>query len=174
MKKLLLTVCNGNIHRSVIAAACIDRKIRDKGLTNRYEVLSRGLQGTQGTEPSRHKNLRDYPMEWPLTEPFLRELDIEIADDQATTPITRTIAERASIILAMDRPVLSQKQNSLLNQFPDLSTKMLLFSELAGKIEDVPDVGGVADVTIHRASVEMIHSIIEKHFEDLLHLASNK
>src|SRR3989344_2190019 len=110
MKKLILTVCNGNIHRSVIAAACIDRKIRDQGLTTRYEVLSRVLQGTQGTKPPLHKNLRDYPMEWPLTEPSLRELGIEIAEGQAATPITRAIAERASVILAMDQLVLSQKQ----------------------------------------------------------------
>lgn len=173
MKKLIVTVCNGNIHRSVIAAACIRDMIDNRNLKARYEVLSRGLQGTMGTDASKHRNLRDYPVEWPLTAPVLSELDIEIAIDQQATPITLSVVERASLILAMDRLVLSRKRNSLLNQFPDLRSKMLLFRQIAGKIEDVPDTGGVTDPVVHRQAVYMIYTTIRSHFDELLRLVES-
>lgn len=173
MSKLILTVCKGNIHRSVIAAACIQEMIVRRGLAARYEVMSRGLQGTMKTKPSEHRNLRDYPMEWPLTKPVLEELGIEIATDQQSTPITQDVAERASLILAMDSLVLSELPNSLIKQFPTLGKKLRLFTQIAGRSDDVPDTGGVSDPVAHRFAVCVIHSTVLNHFDDLLTLIDN-
>ncbi len=50
MKKLIMTVCKGNIHRSVIAALCVKKTIKELGLESEYEIMSRGLQGSAGTD----------------------------------------------------------------------------------------------------------------------------
>jgi len=174
MKKSILFVCNGNIHRSVIAAICAQSIIQRHNLSNRYESFSRGLQGSYGTNPPRHPNLRDYTGEWALTSPALKEIGVEIPLDQKATPITREIAERASLILAMDRLVLSEKPNSLLRQFPDLALKMHLFSEIGSTLEDIPDPAGKKDALLHQQVVLTINSMLQNNLETLLSIANGE
>jgi protein-tyrosine-phosphatase len=47
--KTVLVVCNGNIHRSVIAEFCLNKALEEMNLSKRLIAISRGLQGTLGT-----------------------------------------------------------------------------------------------------------------------------
>ncbi len=172
MSKVILFVCNGNIHRSVIAALSTARLLNERGLDGEYEVLSRGLQGTMGTSLPRHRNLREYAHEWAQSGPPLAEIGLDIPKGQQSTPITRQVAELASAIFAMDNLVLSTKPNSLANQFPDLRTKMHLFGEIAGTLDDVPDPAGKDDPSLHRDVVHTIDSTLRQHLDTLLQFAN--
>lgn len=171
MKKLILTVCNGNIHRSVIAALCIEKALTERNLGEKYEVLSRGVQGTCGTTPTSFPNLMRYEREWSLTRPLLEEIGIEIPEDQTATPVDADVAEKASIILAMEKRVLLDLPNSLANQFPDCALRMRLFSEIAGEVKEIPDCFGQTDPKLYRDAILTIHSTVQTHIETLLRLA---
>ena len=109
MKKIILIVCHGNMHRSVIAEQCINKALQQSGLESAYRVLSRGTQGTGGEDLPEHKNLRDYENEWLLTKPVLEEIGITIPVDQVATPINARIVEEAALILAMEVRCASHK-----------------------------------------------------------------
>lgn len=165
--KLVLVVCNGNIHRSVIAEYCLNRELKKKGLNDKFIVVSSGLQGTFGTKIPQGKNLCDYPLEWRLSSPILSELNIDISK-HCTTQIDVFIVEKASLILAMDCGVLIDKTNSLVKQFPKHAYKMRLFRELEGNPIDIPDCFGSSDVVLHRRVIKLINVISEKYIDVLL------
>ncbi|PIT93859.1 hypothetical protein COU00_02090, partial [Candidatus Falkowbacteria bacterium CG10_big_fil_rev_8_21_14_0_10_43_11] len=106
--KIILAVCSGNIHRSVIAERCINRVLKKNGMDGEFVVVSRGLQTTS---PPVGKNLRDYEAEWLASSPVLQEIGIDISDAKST-PVDISIVEKASLIIAMDRGVLIDKVNS--------------------------------------------------------------
>lgn len=168
MEKIILTVCKGNIHRSVIAAACINRVLIRRGMSKTFRVISRGLQGSFGTAPPRRPSILDYPEEWALTAPALHERNIEIPMNQTATPVSLSDVEGASVILAMDKYVLDEKPESLMNQFPDHRLRMFLFMELAGLSVDVPDCAGKRDLSAFSSVTEMIYSTVENNFDVLL------
>lgn len=171
MKKLILTVCKGNIHRSVIAALCIENALKKLGLGSEYEIISRGLQGSAGTDMPRFPNIMSYPNEWSLTKPTLEEIGIEIPLSQKATPITEDIISRASLILAMDQSVLYTSPNSLIKQFPNFGFKMRLFQELTGKADDITDCEGRKDVETFRNIALAINSVAQNHIAYLIELA---
>lgn len=175
MKKLILTVCNGNIHRSVIAALCIAKQLKERGKEEDYEVLSRGLQGTCGTLLPISRNLRDYDSEWELSSPFLERIGLVLPESQIATPIDRAVAERAALILVMDCDVLCGRLKSLADnlakQFPECGFKMRLYRELRGEIGGFHDCFGEKDPERHREVIEEIHSIACERFEMITKLA---
>ena len=166
--RMILVVCNGNMHRSVIAEECIKNALNKNGLTEEYFVLSRGLQGTGGTKPPKYPNLRNYPLEWSLTEPILDELDITIPTDKVSTPIDEKIVTESSLIIAMENGVLFTKENSLVRQFPKMRFKMKLFTELEDKADDIVDLYSQKDPAIVRREVMRIDSIVKTHLRQLL------
>ncbi len=170
MKKLILTVCEGNIHRSVIVALCIEKALKGLCLESKYEITSRGLQGSAGTSMPRFPNLKSYPTEWLLTAPVLEEIGIEIPLSQIATPVTKDIVGNASLILAMDRMVLCGLPHSLVNQFPNFGFKMRLFRELAGNIDDITDCAGKTDPKIYRDVILTINSVVQNHVANILKL----
>ena len=135
MKKLIVTVCKGNIERSVLATLCIARELAKLPDGNDYVVESRGIQGMPGEPVSAHSNLMLYGEVWPLAAPVLEEFGLEWPRDKLSTPMTFEIATEASVIYAMDRKVLEK----LYTAFPSLSGKIRLFGELTGNAEDVAD-----------------------------------
>lgn len=163
-KKLVLTVCSGNIHRSVIAQLCLGRELVNIRKETELEILSRGIQGMMGTEAPKYFNLRSYKMEYRHTEPCLSEIGIKIPLNQQAIPIDKAIVEQASLILAMDESVLG----SLIWQFSGHSSKMRLFMELVGKKEDVPDCGGVNDATFHRKVVMSINEVAKAGIHNMI------
>jgi len=171
MSHLILTVCKGNIHRSVIAEACINKYLKELGLESGFKVVSRGLKGSCGTAMSEFLNMRCYPLEWGHTEPILRELGIEIPETKIATPINENIVEEASLILAMDSEVLCGFTNCLVNQFPKFGFKMRLFSEMTGDVRDVLDCAGKTDTEMYRQVNLAIHSTARTGIQKICRLA---
>lgn len=172
MKKLILMVCRGNIHRSVIAEACLNQRLAAEGLSDRYEVESRGLQGAAGTKSAEYSNIRGYPNTWPRAEPSLNALGIDIPVDKISTPITREDAEKAAVIFALDHVVLRDEPGSALQtQFPDLVGKMRLLRSIEGADNDVPDCGEHGSEDDFTATTVLIHQAIDTYFNEIIRLA---
>lgn len=163
--KIILVVCSGNIHRSVIAEYCINQALKKNGLDKEFIAVSRGIQTAS---PPVGKNLKDYRDEWLASSPILQEIGIGISDARST-PVDLSIVEKASLILAMDRSVLVDKPNSLTKQFPAQGYKTWLFRELEGKTGDVPDCFGSNDSNLHRRVIELIENISRENLGTLLH-----
>ncbi|OHA24279.1 MAG: hypothetical protein A3G52_02070 [Candidatus Taylorbacteria bacterium RIFCSPLOWO2_12_FULL_43_20] len=171
MSHLILTVCKGNIHRSVLAEACISKYLQELGLEGSFKVASRGLQGTCGTAMPKFPNMRCYSLEYGYTEPILQELEIEIPETKIATPIDEGIVQKASLILAMNSEVLCGFANCLVNQFPKFGFKMRLFSEMAGDIRDVPDCAGKTDTEMYRQVNLTIHATAKNGIQKMCQLA---
>lgn len=105
IEKIILLICNGNIHRSPIAEYCLKRSLRDNGLEGILTIVSRSIQGAFGAIPPRGKNLKDYHLEWSLSNPVLKELGIDIFS-HCSTPVNESIIGEALFILCMDKSTL--------------------------------------------------------------------
>lgn len=167
MKKLVVCVCRGNIHRSVIAEHCFNLIFRCQGLDKKLFAISRGIQGSRNTDHPKYPNLYSHEKELAFSKPFLRQIGVCIPKEQRAIPIDSTVAEQASIILAMGHKVLIADQNSLVLQFPEYGYKMRLFSELAGRFEDLPDCCGSDDIELYQQTIMMINLIATKHIDML-------
>lgn len=165
-KKAIVFVCKGNIHRSAIAEQVFLHILKKKGLDTKFDVISRGIQGSAGTKPTMHKNIRKYE-EWEAAKPSLEEFDIDITRHKAK-PISKSVASRAAVIIAFDRIILEDDEVALLRQFPEFREKIHLLSELDGKMEDIQDCQGKKDVAFHRAVTKRIHDILTNHWEKLI------
>lgn len=166
ISKVVLVVCSGNIHRSVIAEHCLRKALEQ--YEGQFVVVSRGIQGTCGTRPPKGRNLRDYPKEWSCTKTVLDELGLVIPVEQQAMPVDLATVQSAAVILAMDRGVLLDRPNSLVRQFPQCGHKMRLFMELSGRPEDVPDCGSSGDPVLHRQVVTLIYTIAHAYVDVLL------
>ncbi|PIU10858.1 hypothetical protein COT27_00955 [Candidatus Kuenenbacteria bacterium CG08_land_8_20_14_0_20_37_23] len=164
-RKVVLTVCSGNIHRSVIAQLCLSRELVNIGREMEFTVLSRGIQGTMGTIAPKYPNLLFYEMERRHTQPCLEEIGIKMPSGQKAMLIDEQIVKQVSLILAMDQEVLRTKCTpegvpmSLIDQFPGHISKMHLFMELVGRKEDVTDCGGKDDAALHQDVVMSINEV---------------
>ena len=173
MKKIIVFVCNGNIHRSVVAEACLKQEIGIKGIDNLFEVISRGLQGSAGTNPPKYKNLSEYPLEWAIQKPILANLGLDITK-HISRPINHEVVKKASLIIAMDKKVFVKLPNSLIKQFPEYGHKMKLFMELEGKQKNTPDCFGSFDAKLHRYVDELIVRVIKDKLNELINLLKEK
>ncbi len=172
-QKIVLTVCKGNIHRSVIAAASITKLLEERSLGGSIAVRSRGLQGAFGFAPPRRPSIRDYPEEWALTQPGIESLGIVIPDDQTATPITINDVAEAHLILAMDAMVRDAVLEGFRDEMPLLSEKTMLFMELGGVSEDVPDLDGKRSLKLFDRVTEVIYRTAEANFSTLVRLVSS-
>lgn len=169
MKKLIVFVCNGNIHRSVVAEKFLTKILKGEKLDNKFSVASYGLQGIKGAAKPLHKNLKGYLNEWNAALPTLREFKIAHALARHNSrSIAPTVAEKATIIIAMDKKTYSGKKNSLVNQFPDEKNKIHLFSELTKNHKDIKDPFGSEDLNLHQDIIENIYSTIKKNLKTIL------
>jgi len=165
-RKLIVFVCKGNIHRSAIAEQILKKLFKEKGLNNKFDVISRGVQGSAGTRPTMHKNITKYE-EWEISKPSLEELNIDITKHKAR-PITKYVANKADVIIAFDKVILENHEVALIKQFPEFCNKIHLLSELEGKIEDIPDCKGIEDPEFHRVVTKRIHYILNNHWKELI------
>jgi protein-tyrosine-phosphatase len=165
-KKTIVFVCAGNIHRSAIAEQVLKKILKDKGLDNQFEIISRGIKGSAGTQPTAHKNITKYN-EWSASRPSLEELGIDITKHEAK-PISEDIAEKADVMIAFDRIVLETDPVSLVRQFSKFRGKIHLLSELEGKADDIPDCKDNQDPEFHRIVTKRIYDILTNHWEGII------
>ena len=166
-KKLIVFVCRGNIHRSPIGEQVLKKLLKERGLEDKFEVISRGISGTAGTKPPEYKNILGYPEELKASKPTLRKLNIDITKHEAR-PITEDIVKKAVAIIAMDKYVHFYLPHSLVNQFPLYKNKIHLLTQLEGKNQDIPDCRGFEDPEFHRAVIERIYNVLNNHFDTLM------
>jgi len=167
MKKLIIFICNGNIHRSVIAAECLRNMCKEKRIGLNLLVDSYGLQGTKGTIPPKHKNLSEYPKEWSAAKPVLQKLGIDISKHNSQK-ISASVMKKASVVIAMDNKVYSRAENSLTKQFPSYIDKIHRFSELTMNHRVIKDPAGSGDEKLHRKIIRNIHSALNEKYKDIL------
>lgn len=167
MKKYIIFICNGNIHRSVIAAACLRKIFSELGIVEEFSIESYGLQGTDGTMKPKYSHLSEYPEEWNAARPTLARLGIDISQRSCLT-ISPEIMQAASTVIAMDQRVYSEANNSLVRQFPNQMNKIHLFSELTSDHSSIPDPAGSGDEELHRNIIETIFSALSKNYGKIL------
>jgi protein-tyrosine-phosphatase len=162
MKKMILFVCKGNTHRSVVAEICLRQILKEFGFNEEFEVASRGISGCCGTVMSKYVNMTELIENWLITKPILEELGVDLSEvsSHIARSITREDIEKASIVFAMELDVLGGDSknliNSLIGQFPEHSSKIHFFGELDGNTGDIPDCGKSKDKQLHRLINERI------------------
>ena len=167
MKKFIVFVCNGNIHRSVIAAESLRKILNERRIGQIFFVDSYGLQGTKGTDLSKHKHLSEYPKEWEAAKPTLQKLDIDISK-HSFQKISAAVMKKASVVIAMDNKVYSRAKNSLVSQFPNYLGKIHRFSELTQQHRVINDPAGSGSEKLHRKIINDIHSVLNKKYKNIL------
>lgn len=173
-RKIIMAVCKGNIHRSVVAEACINKLLKERGFGGRYVAISRGIRGTAGMRTLAERNLQDYPQDWERNKPSLETIGIDISA-HACTPISHNDVECAAVILVMDRKVFDAPEYGpacLVMQFPSHQHKMHLFLELEGTAEGIEDCGAGAAEEQYRHVNERIHQVLQEHLDVLMRWAS--
>lgn len=119
-------VCDGNIHRSVIAAEFLRKILKERKIGQKLSIDSYGLQGAKGTDLPKHKHLSEYPEEWKAAKPILQKLGIDISK-HGFQKSSGTVMKKASVAIAMDNKVYSTAKNSLMNQFSNYAEKSIVF-----------------------------------------------
>jgi protein-tyrosine-phosphatase len=149
-----------------VAEIYLKQLLKEKNYVKNIHVISRGIQGSTGTTPPKHKNITQYPLEWSITKPILEKLRVNTSslNRHKAKPITMEVMKQSSVIFAMDQIVLKD----LLAQFPTYKNKLRLFTELIGKREDIPDCGGSSKIRLHRYVNERIIEIIKRGFDNLI------
>ncbi len=167
MKKLIVFICNGNIHRSVIAAESLRKMFKERKIGSKFLVDSYGLQGTKGTEMPKHNHLSEYPKEWEAAKPTLQKLGIDISKHNFQK-ISASVMKRASVVIAMDNKVYLGAKNSLTKQFPNYKEKIHRFSELTMNHVVLKDPAGSGSEKLHKKIIGDIHSMLAKKYKDIL------
>ncbi|MDO8590826.1 MAG: hypothetical protein Q7R65_02500 [bacterium] len=167
MKKLIVFICNGNVHRSVIAAKSLRKILKARKVDQSFFVDSYGLQGTKGTDLPKHKHLSEYPREWSAAKPILQKLGIDISNHRFQK-ISGAVMKKASMVIAMDNKVYSTAKNSLMKQFPNYAEKIHRFSELSINHKMIKDPVGSGSEKLHRKIIEDIYFTLTKKYKDIL------
>lgn len=172
MKKNIIFICNGNIHRSVIAEKSLIKILQENGLDNKFSVASYGLQGTKGTAKPLRRNLKEYPKEYKAALPTLRKFKIDI-DNHSFQRVTLNVIKKASLVIAMDEKVYLEAENSLLKQFSELKHKIHIFSELTKNHEDIKDPFGNTDFKLHQSIIKNIYFTMKNKINTILDWTNN-
>lgn len=175
-KKTILIVDMGNIMRSVIAETLIARKLADDGLADRYEVISRGIQGTPASPVAPgHGNLSFYNVAngsnaWESSLPALEQLGIaDAVKEHKATVVSARDFEKAAIVIVTDEKEINNPEWGLNTQFPGFREKMIVIGELVGSSEGVADAyqagtaGNKYETTVYRVA-----NIIDQGYRNLL------
>lgn len=167
MNKLIVFICNGNIHRSVIAAESLRKILKERKIGVGFFVESYGLQGTKRTDLPKHKHLSEYPREWKAAKPTLQKFGIDISK-HSFQKISGAVMKKASVVIAMDDKVYSRAKNSLMKQFPNQAYKIHRFSELIPRHQIIKDPAGCSDEMLHKKTIESIYFTLNKKYKKIL------
>jgi len=168
-KKLIVSVCRGNIARSAVAEKIIENELFNTGLIDKYSSISRGTQGTSvDPQPVKFPNITYYEKLYEDSKPSLEKLNIDLSS-HISTPIDKNIAQEASILLAMDK----KTKQALLVLFPEQEKKVHMFSELINEDRDIVDPEGVSGTEKQEKIFTEIQNTIIQGFQKLLSLVNN-
>jgi protein-tyrosine-phosphatase len=175
-KKTILIVDMGNIMRSVIAQELIKQKLAADGLSDQYDVLSRGIQGTPASPvvPT-HDNLSYYNKAngsnaWESSEPALKKLGIEEAlKKHKATVVSAADLESASIVVVTDAKVMDNPKYGLKAQFPGYEKKMILITALVGSNKGIADAYQAGTKgNKYESTIYQVADIVARGYKNLL------
>jgi len=175
-KKTILIVDMGNIMRSVIAQELIKQKLDADGLSDQYDVSSRGIQGTRASPvvPT-HANLSYYNKAngsnaWESSEPALKKLGIEEAfKKHKATVVSAADLASATIVIVTDAKVMDDPKFGLKVQFPGYDKKMILITELVGSGEGIADAYQAGTKgNKYESTVYKVADIVARGYQNLL------
>ena len=175
-KKTILIVDMGNIMRSVIAEELLTRKIAADGLSDAYEVDSRGIQGTPASPvvPS-HASLAFYNAAngsnaWDASEPALAKLGlVEAFHEHKATVVSEKDLAGADIIVVTDDKIRNNEVYGLNIQFPGYDDKIVLITELVGSGEGIADAYESGDKgNKYEKTVYTVADVIERGYPELM------
>lgn len=143
----IMFICTGNICRSAMAHAIMQKKIAESG--KKSEIYSCGIYAEDGDVPTRE------------AINVMKKYNVDLTSHRATN-IKKSNIENMDIILVA---TLAHKQ-MVINMYPKLKEKVYTMKEFAGYKEnlDIKDPWGFDEKTYERCAEEII-SCIEKYLE---------
>jgi protein-tyrosine phosphatase len=139
----ILFICTGNLCRSPMAAAMMNERLRQAGISH-IRARSAGTWAPDGASPPFN------------TVRAMAERGLDIQGHRAHN-VTEADVAAASLVLAMTRDHIE----ALRLDFPAHAGKILLFSEMAGRRFDVPDPYG-SPLPAYRQVADVIASVLEE------------
>ena len=150
--RTVIFVCTGNICRSPMAEAFLNRILAREGLAD-YEVRSAGVWASDGRPAS------------PYAIQVMARRGIDISGHRAHS-MTQADVEEADLILAM----ASEHAEAMETLLPQYKPKIHLLSEMAGRHYDIPDPGG-GPLYEYLQCADELEDLIEGSYHQILKLA---
>jgi len=152
----VLFICTANQFRSPIAETCLKQKLKDLGEVENWRVSSAGTWAEKGLPAH------------PMAVKAAAGVGLDLSEHRSK-PVTPRLLDRSDLVVVMEK----DHKEALLTEFPLMNAKIILLTELVGETNsNVPDP--VVD-KCHDADevTEMICSLIDAGFDNLLTLASS-
>ncbi len=148
----ILFVCTANICRSPMACALFKRRLETEPDKESWRVESAGTWAMDGEDAA------------PKSQAVLLEKGINL-DGHKSRTVTREVLRTFDLILTMEQ---GQKE-ALQVEFPEISRRVFLFSEMAGYRYDIADpIGG--SLSDFRNTANELEDLIERGFSRICQL----
>jgi len=148
--KRILVVCTANLCRSPMACALIQQRLLAAKLADPVVVESAGVWATDGSSATS-----------PAIAVMADLYAIDISHARSRQLTDRAIQE-ADIVLVMEE----RHRRHIFHRAPEALSRVVLFSELAGKHDDIPDPFG-ADRAAYVATAERLAQGLEAGWDTL-------
>lgn len=151
----ILFVCTANICRSPMAAGIFDELIQDRADGEEWRVESAGTWGLDGEEASLG------------SQTVMSEMGIDISGHRSRQ-VTSELLTPFDLILTME----SGHKEALKVEFPEISDRVYMLSEMTHETEDIPDpIGG--PITEYEATAQLIESYLLDGFAEIQRLVGS-